>query len=128
MSIRRLGLVAPVVLGLTACTASPATPAPTPPTTTAATTQPAAVAGTVSFGDGEYVVNTDVEPGTYRTTQAAPVGCYWWVYLAGSDGRGDLDHLVSGGSVKVAGTKPSLTVAAGQAFQAWGCGTWERVG
>lgn len=73
-----------------------------------------------SFPSGTYIVNTDIEPGTYT----APGGdtCYW-ARLSGFEGTIDdiiANNFSSGGSVTV-------TIAStDKGFQSSGCGTFTK--
>ena len=93
---------------------------PTVTVTVSATPAPPA-AGT-TFEDGDYVVGTDIQAGTYRTAEAVTSGdmCYWGIYKAGTN-KGDIiqNDIVTGG-------RPSVTLKAGQEFSSTRCGTWVK--
>jgi hypothetical protein len=100
-------------------TEAPTTTTTTTPPTTPAPTQPPGPA--TSFGDGTYVVNEDIAPGTYRTDGGD--SCYW-ERLSGFNGSFDeiiANDLPSG---------PSLVTieATDVGFTSEGCGTWELAG
>jgi hypothetical protein len=66
---------APSTATTTAPRATYAKPTHTPPPTTAAPAPTAAAAPAsprTSFGDGTWIVGTDIEPGTYRSSGATP--------------------------------------------------------
>ncbi len=69
------------------------------------------------FGDGMYIVGTDIAPGTWRSD--APQGCYW-VRLRGFSGQmGDLITNANGkGIVTIAPTD--------KGFKSQRCGTWSK--
>lgn len=71
-------------------------------------------------GNGVWTVGVDVEPGTYRTTEAVTQMCYWGIYRTGSNGDDIIQNdIVTGGF-------PSVTLSAGQDFKSSDCGTWAR--
>ena len=74
---------------------------------------------TTSFGDGMFIVGTDITPGTYRNTGA--VGCYY----ARLRGFGNtLDDIIANNDVD---TATIVTIAASdKGFQSNGCGTWTK--
>lgn len=72
-----------------------------------------------SFGDGELIVGTDIEPGTWHS--AGQAGCYW-ARLRGF--THDPDDVVADGS-----TASPVTVTitpTDRGFRSVGCGTWTR--
>lgn len=71
-------------------------------------------------GNGVWTVGVDIEPGTYRTTEAVTQMCYWGIYRTGSNGDDIIQNdIVTGGF-------PSVTLSAGQDFKSSDCGTWAR--
>jgi len=72
-----------------------------------------------SFGDGMFIVGTDITPGTYRNTGAQ--GCYY----ARLHGFGNtLDDIIANDNVD---TPTIVTIAAtDKGFQSEGCGTWTK--
>lgn len=72
------------------------------------------------FGNGTWTVGVDIEPGTYRTTEAVTQTCYWGIYRSGTN-KDDIiqNDLVTGGF-------PTVTLSAGQDFESSRCGTWAR--
>jgi len=71
-------------------------------------------------GNGIWTVGVDIEPGTYRTTEAVTQMCYWGIYRTGSNGDDIIENdIVQGGF-------PSVTLSAGQDFKSSDCGTWAR--
>lgn len=91
---KRCGLWVP---GLPAITESPAAP----------------------FGDGTYVVGTDIAPGTWRAD--SPERCYW-ARLRGFSGQTD-DSIASA----YAGRAIVTITAADKGFKSRRCGTWSRM-
>jgi hypothetical protein len=72
-----------------------------------------------TFGDGMYMVPTDITPGTYKNTGAQ--GCYW----ARLSGFGNtLDDIIANNDTDL----PTIvTIAASdKGFQSNGCGTWTK--
>jgi hypothetical protein len=93
----------------TATPTQPPTPTPTPP-------PPPASA--VTFGDGTYVIGTDIPAGTYRT-RAPATGCYW-ERLRGFGGT--LSEIIAN---EFANITEVVTIAGGdRGFRSDGCGTW----
>ena len=74
--------------------------------------------GAATISDGDWIVGTDVDPGTYRTRSAATL-CYW-ERLSGFGGT--LDEIIanrSGGGYQV------VTIGTGdKGFSTSGCGEW----
>jgi len=73
-----------------------------------------------SFGDGTYVVGTDIEPGTYKAT---PSGQCYWARLSSTADESDIiaNHLASGPTtVTISNTDA--------AFLTNRCGAWTKVG
>lgn len=102
------------------------TPAPNdtkPATKPATSTAPAAPVGPkTTIEEGDWVVGTDVAPGSYRTTEAVSGMCYWGIYRAGTNKSDILQNDI------VQGGRPSVTLKAGQEFSSTGCGTWAKTG
>lgn len=73
------------------------------------------------FGEGDWNVGTDIQPGTYRTEEPVSGMCYWGIYRAGTN-KGDIveNDIVTGG-------RPTVTLKAGQEFSSSGCGSWVKV-
>ena len=71
--------------------------------------------------EGTWTVGVDVQPGTYRTTEAvSSTMCYWGIYRSGSNGSDIIDNdIVNGGF-------PTVTLSAGQDFTTRDCGTWDK--
>lgn len=94
-----------------------ATPQSTP--TEAPTSAPTAqLTGPSGFGDGTWLVGSDVEPGLYRATDAS--SCYW-ARLSGLSG--ELSDVLANDI----GSGFSLVVellSTDRAFESDGCGTW----
>lgn len=73
-----------------------------------------------SFGDGEYIVGTDIEPGTYKSSGSA--GCY---YARLSGFGGSTDEVLANDNTDVSAI---VTIDAGdKGFQATRCGTWTKM-
>lgn len=73
-----------------------------------------------SFGDGEYIIGTDIEPGTYKSSGSA--GCY---YARLSGFSGSLDEVVANDNTDAAAI---VTIDAGdKGFQSTRCGTWTKM-
>ncbi|WP_108719515.1 hypothetical protein [Miniimonas sp. S16] len=68
--------------------------------------------------EGTWVVGRDVEPGTYATAGEVRSGCYWSIYVSGTN-QDDIvqNDIVTGG-------RPTVTIAEGQDFTTRGCGSW----
>lgn len=71
-------------------------------------------------GDGKYTVGVTIEPGTYSATVPAGSGCYWAIYVSGTN-YADIIQNDFGSS----GTM-FVTISQGQDFESSGCGTWTR--
>jgi sugar-specific transcriptional regulator TrmB len=73
-----------------------------------------------SFGEGAYIVGTDIEPGTYRSSGSS--GCY---YERLSDFTGDMNSIIANG---VTDAPAVVTIAPTDAgFQSSDCGTWSKL-
>ena len=72
-----------------------------------------------TFGDGMYIIGTDIAPGTYRNTGMS--GCY----IARLSGFGNTtDDILANNN---ADTATIVTIAAtDKGFQSNGCGTWTK--
>lgn len=68
-----------------------------------------------SFSDGLYQVDTDIQPGLYRTDGG--VGCYW-ARLNSSNTTDFIDNHFGSG--------PQTVEISGGWFESSGCGTWRR--
>jgi hypothetical protein len=73
-----------------------------------------------SFGDGTYLVNKDIQAGTYRTQGGS--GCYW---ERRSDSGGDLDGIIA--NENASGQAVVSIAASDAAFKTQRCGTWNLV-
>ncbi len=76
-------------------------------------------------GDGVYAVNSQLKPGTYRTSGPAKgaYNCYWEI---DSDFLGQISSIVDNGNES---GQAYVTVAkSDKGFRTSGCGTWKRVG
>lgn len=72
-----------------------------------------------SFADGEYIVGTDMQPGTYKSSGGS--GCYW-ARLA--DFVGGVHSLLANDNTDT----PAIVAisATDKGFQSKGCGTWTK--
>jgi hypothetical protein len=74
-----------------------------------------------SFGDGIFIVGTDILPGTYRSS--GQTGCYWG-RLANFSGAGN-DTLANDNT----DTAATVTIAGSdKGFKSSSCGTWTKTG
>lgn len=103
-----------------------AMPAPAVAPAPAAPAVPAAPAGpATSFGDGTYVVGTDIAAGTYKTSGPADggIGMCTWERLR--DTSGDAAAIITGDLVQGPST---VTISSSDgAFETQGCNTWTKV-
>ena len=75
---------------------------------------------TTSFADGTYFGDTDIEPGTYRSSGSS--GCYY-ARLAGFNGG--FENLIAN---EVTDAPSIVTIEPTDAgFQSRRCGTWTRI-
>ncbi len=89
------------------------TPQPTP-------APPAPKSPATSFGDGNYVVSTDIQPGTYRTRVGSP-GCY---YARLSGFSGSMDEILANNNTDFPAV---ITIpSSDKGFQSSSCGTWTQ--
>lgn len=73
-----------------------------------------------SFGDGDFIVGTDMQPGTYRNT--ASTGCYWG-RLRGFGHT--IDDIIANDNTDA---QAVVTIAASDAgFESSHCGTWTKI-
>lgn len=70
--------------------------------------------------DGTWTVGSDVQPGTYRTTDVVSSDCYWEITAGGSNGSDIIENDIPGGGY------PVVTVQDGQVFTSARCGTWAK--
>ena len=74
-----------------------------------------------TFGDGTYLVNTDIQPGTYKSSGTGQ--CYW-ARLSSADGS--LGSIIAN---DISNGAAVVTIAASDvAFKSNGCGTWAVAG
>ena len=72
-----------------------------------------------SFGDGEYIVGTDITPGTYKSSGQS--GCY---YARLSGFSGEIGGIIANNNTDNAAI---ITIAASdKGFESQNCGTWTR--
>lgn len=99
----------------------------TSPKTSAAAAAPVTSASTVPTtvsGDGEYLVGTDMQPGTYRTAGPSDGSlgmCYW---ERDKNASGDFDAIIANDNLTGSGL---VTVQRGEYFKTTGCQNWVRV-
>lgn len=74
----------------------------------------------ISFGEGAYIVGTDIEAGTYRNSGSS--GCY---YERLSEFTGDFDAIIANGNTNASAVVTIAPTDAG--FQSQGCGTWSKL-
>jgi hypothetical protein len=75
-----------------------------------------------SFGDGVWIVGSDVAPGQYRATGPFPDGLCYWALLSDPTGADIIEN-------NIVETGQALTaLTSGQYFESSGCGQWEIVG
>jgi small nuclear ribonucleoprotein (snRNP)-like protein len=71
------------------------------------------------FGEGVYIVRTDITPGTYRSRGGG--SCYWARLRAFT---GDLNAIIANGNTSA---QTIVTISASdRGFQSQGCGTWSK--
>ena len=73
-----------------------------------------------SFGEGAYIVGTDIEPGTYRNSGSS--GCY---YERLSSFTGDFNGIIANGNADEPAVVTIEPTDAG--FQSNDCGTWTKL-
>lgn len=74
-----------------------------------------------TFGDGEYIVGKDIEPGTYKSEGAASMG--YWARVKGFSG--ELPDIIANGN-----PTGSIIVEIGESdygFKTWGNGMWTKI-
>lgn len=74
-----------------------------------------------SFSDGTFLINKDIQPGTYRNT-AGYDSCYW-VRLSGTSGS--FDEILANGNPS--GQAIVTIQTTDNAFTSQRCGTWTKV-
>jgi hypothetical protein len=84
-------------------------PAPPPVTVTVGPPPPAA-----QFGEGLYLVGTDITPGEYKTDGPAPGGSCYWARLRDSAGNDIIANNLTEGPTR-------LTAVAGEYLEVNGC-------
>lgn len=93
------------------------------PIVLAGTVSTAGLAADSSFGDGTYLVGTDIQPGTYATQALS--GCYW-ERLSGLSGTSD--DVIANDFVGADGQVVVTIAGSDVAFHTEDCGTWAMVG
>ena len=73
-----------------------------------------------SFGEGAYIVGTDIEPGTYRNSSSS--GCY---YARLRNFAADLNSIIANGNTDTSTVVTIKPTDAG--FESLDCGTWTRL-
>ncbi|HEX6354777.1 hypothetical protein [Actinophytocola sp.] len=84
-------------------------PAPPPVTVTQGPPPPAA-----QFGDGPYLVGTDITPGEYKSDGPGPGGMCYWARLSDSAGNDIIANNLTEGPTR-------LTAVAGEYLEVSGC-------
>ena len=74
------------------------------------------------MGEGTFIVGTDVEPGTYRSTGGA--GCYW--EREASFTHGGVNSILANDNVD--GPTVVAIAATEKGFKSVRCGTWSKAG
>jgi hypothetical protein len=74
----------------------------------------------IQFGQGTFIVNTDIKPGTYRSSTGD--GCYW-ARLSGFSGT--LSNIIAN-DFRLSGRALVTIRSTDKGFQSSGCGTWTR--
>jgi len=106
-----------------------ANPAPVTVTATATATETAAAPAPSSptgFGDGTYIVGTDIKPGLYKTTGPASSdfpNCYW---ERDRDLDGGLNSIIDNDNTK--GQTTVKIASTDKAFKTTGCAAWVKIG
>jgi hypothetical protein len=73
----------------------------------------------VKFGDGAFIIRTDISPGTYRSSEGGD--CYWQRVRSWSGG---VSSIIANG---IGTAHPVVTISsADKGFSSRGCGTWTR--
>lgn len=111
-------VVAALVIGYKVTHLQPAQVAPTAPSA------PAAAPGTV--GDGVWLVGTDVQPGTYRSTGAPPGGYCMWSRHSSVAG-GPFDAITASDGSKT-GQVLVTVQSADKLFRTHGCAPFVKIG
>jgi hypothetical protein len=73
-----------------------------------------------SFGEGAYIVGTDIEPGTYRSSGSG--SCY---YARLRNFTADLNSIIANGNTETSTVVTLKPADAG--FESQGCGTWTKL-
>jgi len=73
-----------------------------------------------SFGEGAYIVGTDIEPGTYRSSGSS--GCY---YARLRNFTADLNSIIANGNTDTSTVVTIKPTDVG--FESLDCGTWTRL-
>lgn len=73
-----------------------------------------------TIGDGTWTVGTDIEAGTYRSTENVGSSCYWGIYQSGTNGADIVENDIPGGG------RPVVALSPGQDFNSTRCGSWEK--
>jgi hypothetical protein len=103
-------------------------PAPAPVTATATVTKtatpPPPPGPATSFGDGTYLVGTDIRAGLYKTEGVGDgTGCYW---ERDKDLSGGLDSIIANDNIS--GPTTVQIASSDKAFKSNGGCEWKRVG
>lgn len=78
-------------------------------------------ASKTKFGQGTFIVRTDIKPGTYRSSKGA--GCYW-ERLSGF--TGSFGQIIAN-DYRSSGTATVTIRSTDKGFHSSRCGTWNRL-
>lgn len=76
-------------------------------------------ASKTTFTSGIFIVGTDIDPGTYKSTGAKDSTSCYWARLSGFGGS--LDEIIAN---NVSGNTVATISATDKGFSSTGCGTW----
>ena len=85
-----------------------------------------------SFGDGAWLVGSEIVPGTYRTTEPSS-GCYWARLAEFSNVKTFIERssAATDAGIRPGGRRDLVIIVVirptDSAFETSGCGTWRRV-
>lgn len=74
-----------------------------------------------SFGDGMFIVGTDIEPGTYKSSGSGTDYSCYWARLKGFSG--ELGDIVAN---EISGNTRVTIATSDKGFSSTGCGTWQK--
>ena len=103
----------------------PAAKPPAPATPPVALVPPVDLTTTTAFGDGTYIVGTDIVPGTYETTGPAAGGLGLCAWSRLKDTSGNFDSIIAN-DAQQGPTTVTISKTDG-AFKTAGCNPWQEV-